>query len=392
MINRIANNKTHITTKSMAIVKVGKERIYGLDILRAMAIIFLMFEHGKFLLPQKQFPNKYFFALKIILDGVSIFFVLSGFLVGGILIKTLENKGANIYSLFNFWINRWFRTLPNYFLVLVTLLIISVLSYPEFNISSKINYFFFTQNFNVIHPEFFPEAWSLSVEEWFYLIAPSSIFSLILLLKFSPSKSVLTICVILMILSLCIRAYRFTQFEVTGINDWDMLFRKQVLTRLDSLMFGVLGAYISHYYQSLWEKWKKPLFVSGIILLIGQKAIEVSGIAGWGFYACVFSFTSNSVGALFLLPFLCSIKTGKGLVYRAVTFISLISYSMYLLNLSLIQYSLINKFRIPFLPFVPQQLVKYVLFWAMTIFFSYLLYFFYEKKMMGLRDKFDLKK
>lgn len=373
-------------------MKIEKGRIYGLDILRAFAIIFLMFEHGKFLLPVKEFPNKYFFVFKLILDGVSIFFVLSGYLIGGILIKTLENEGANLYTLFNFWVKRWFRTLPNYFLVLVMLLIISAVLYPELNNPGIFKYFFFLQNLNIPHPDFFPEAWSLSVEEWFYLIIPVFLFGIIHVFKLTPQRAVLVISIIFLFVPLFFRVYRFYQIEVTGINDWDMFFRKQVITRLDSLMFGVTGAYIFQYYQSLWVKWKKVLFILGLIILIGQKAIELGQFAGRGIYTCVFSFTINAAGTLFLLPLLSSVKSGKGMVYRIVTFISLISYSMYLLNLSVVQYSLINKFRIPFLSTVPQQLVKYFIFWTLTIVFSYYLYSFFERPIMRLRNKVVIKR
>ena len=62
------------------------------------------------------------FINHISIDGVSIFFVLSGFLIGGILIKVLETEPATFKTLFNFWIRRWFRTLPNYLFILLILI------------------------------------------------------------------------------------------------------------------------------------------------------------------------------------------------------------------------------------------------------------------------------
>ena len=120
-------------------------RVYGLDILRAMAIIFVMLVHGKAYFPESiQKLHTY-----IQFDGVSIFFVLSGFLIGGILIKLFETKKINWNLMMHFWIRRWYRTLPNYFLVLI--LIILMKNYYE-ELSEHWTYFVFSQNLWYPHP------------------------------------------------------------------------------------------------------------------------------------------------------------------------------------------------------------------------------------------------
>ncbi len=372
------------------LIKFDTSRIYGLDILRAAAILFVVLEHGRFLLPVNDFPNKYFFGFKLFLDGVSIFFVLSGYLIGGILIKVLENGRANIFTLTNFWIKRWFRTLPNYFLILIILIIITGKLHGAISFLGITKYFFFVQNFCLPHPDFFNEGWSLSVEEWFYFIIPVFIFVIIALFKLKAQNAVLVTSILFLIFPMIFRYYRFYHIEVSGIDDWDMMFRKQVITRLDSLMFGVIGAYLHHYHSLIWRKRTKIFFSLGIIILIGQRVIEVSHLFSWGIYTCVFSFTVNAIGTVFLLPFLGTVKTGKGLVYKCLTFISLISYSMYLLNLSVIQYLIINSIEIPWLSTVPQHLLKYFFYWFLTISFSFLLYLFYEKPIMNLRKNIIL--
>src|SRR4051812_29833906 len=93
----------------------NNKRIYGLDILRTFAILSVIYEHGYRLLnPSIISWNQYDF---FVFDGVSIFFVLSGYLIGQILIKLFQ-RDVSRKDIYNFWIRRWCRTLPAYFLVL----------------------------------------------------------------------------------------------------------------------------------------------------------------------------------------------------------------------------------------------------------------------------------
>jgi peptidoglycan/LPS O-acetylase OafA/YrhL len=363
-------------------------RIYGLDILRAFAILFVIIEHGRFLLPAKEFPTRYFFWLKIFVDGVSLFFVLSGYLIGGILIKTIEIKKINAIALFDFWIKRWLKTLPSYFLILIVLILLSLMSgkLPD----GIFRYFCFSQNFASSHPDFFNEAWSLCVEEWFYILVPIFIFLLNGLLKIKTKISILLTSIFFLVLPIVFRYFRFSELDLKHVHSWDLLFRKQVVTRLDSIMYGVVGAYLSYFYPRIWKMKKEFLFITGIAILLAGRIFELLNTSNLDLYSCVFSFSINAVGALFLLPYLSNIKTGHGILFKIITFLSLISYSMYLLNLSVIQASIINKIQMPLLTDTSQQSVKYLIYWVLTLFFSFLLYRYFEKPIMNLRYKIRL--
>jgi len=90
--------------------------VYGLDVFRAVAILIVLYAHGK-LLSGDAFSFIPDFPL---VDGVELFFVLSGFLIGTILISTIEKEQRfDVKSLFNFWKRRWFRTLPTYYFILI---------------------------------------------------------------------------------------------------------------------------------------------------------------------------------------------------------------------------------------------------------------------------------
>jgi peptidoglycan/LPS O-acetylase OafA/YrhL len=361
-----------------------RNRVYGLDILRALAVLFVVLGHGSKLL----FPtiNKVIYYL--LFDGVAIFFVLSGFLIGGILIKVLEKEKASHKALFNFWIRRWFRTVPNYFLVLFILMLLSYLFNGGFTFSAGYEYFLFAQNLFTPHPIWFPEAWSLSVEEWFYLLIPIIVFSLVGMCKVVTSKAVLWTSILILILMTSIRIYRYIQTPVDNFDDWDLVFRRQVLTRLDSLMFGVIGAYIYFYHKKAWLKYKNSLFILGVFLFLLIKYMERYNINGLGLYTCVFSFSLTSFATLILLPFLTELKSGNGMVYKLMTYISLISYSMYLLHFSVIQKWIIVNMDFTQLPVYVGIATKYLLYWIITILSSILLFKYFETPVMKLRERF----
>ena len=362
-----------------------KNRVYGLDILRALAVLFVVLGHGSKLL----FPKINRLTFYVEFDGVAIFFVLSGFLIGGILIKVLEKEDASHKTLFNFWVRRWFRTLPNYFLVLLVLLILSYLFIDGFAPLAGYKYFLFTQNLYSPHPAWFPEAWSLSIEEWFYLLIPVIVFGLVGICKVIANKAILWTSIFILVLMTLIRVYRYVEIPVDKFEDWDAIFRRQVLTRLDSLMFGLIGAYIFYYHKQIWVKYKNQLFILGIFLFLLMKYLDRYYMEVYGLYQCVFSFTLASFATLILLPFLSEMRSGKGLLYKSFTYISLISYSMYLLHFSLIQKWIIDNLDFAGLPDYVRIATKYLLYWALTILISILMFKYFERPIMKLREKFS---
>ncbi|STD04226.1 acyltransferase family protein [Chryseobacterium carnipullorum] len=114
-------------------------RIFGLDILRFFAITTVIISHGRFIFSEK--VDRFF--TYITFDGVTIFFVLSGFLIGGILIKQLENNTPRFSLLLDFWVKRWFRTLPAYFLILTILTICYTFTDPKFSFGTIKKLLFF---------------------------------------------------------------------------------------------------------------------------------------------------------------------------------------------------------------------------------------------------------
>lgn len=365
-------------------IDIDPNRIYGLDVLRAFAILVVLYGHSRHFLEGHIDMDLYKFFL---FDGVTVFFVLSGFLIGGILIKVVNTTEFNKKDILDFWIRRWFRTVPNYFLILTIVCIVTfVLDGIFFSESWK--YYFFIQNFYEPHPYFFPEAWSLSVEEWFYLLVPVILMCLIKIVN-DKRKALLSIIFIIIVAVTIFRTYRAIIHDCQDYDCWGSFIRNQVITRLDSLMFGVLGAYILYYYNDIFFKNKNTQFYIGVILLIIPQIYDY--IYQNMFFKNYLTFLFTSVGTLLMIPKFYSIKTGGGHIYKAITVISLISYSMYLIN-----YTLVKKyfFKVLFI-FIPElqstnlinSIGNYLLFWFVTIVCSIVLYKYYEMPMTKLRDK-----
>ena len=352
------------------------KRVYGLDIYRAVAILIVVIEHGK-IVSQNLFDQ---LPSIPIIDGVELFFVLSGFLIGSILIKTIEKeKGLNFSTLTYFWKRRWFRTLPNYYLVLLLNFLLVYFNFTNGDIHQfGFKFLLFLQNFYTGFVDFFWESWSLSIEEWFYISLP--LLMLLFHRFFSKRKTILITIGLLITFPLIYR------ISISGSTVdyfwWDVNFRKVVLTRLDAIIYGVLAAYVKFYHPVFWKKSRNWMFVLGLLIIYGNIFIPKEPN---DFYSKTFSFSVTSFGAMLLLAKADSLKSFKiGMIGKTVTYISVISYSMYLVNLGLVA-QVIDK------NFPPQtkweHVYLYIIYWASTLIISSLIYFFFEKPIMNLRDK-----
>lgn len=371
-------------------MNVHKNRVFGLDLLRAFAVLCVVYGHGYYLVYQVVPRDAYNLP---VFDGVTMFFVLSGFLIGRILLKMIVRDDFDGNMLFEFWVRRWFRTLPNYFLVLV-FLVLAVYWYRGTQSEFLSLYFLFSQNIFSPHPSFFREAWSLTVEEWFYLVAPIPLYLSAKFTKIDRRKFALAWIMVVIFSVTMFRFYRVYHSNYSSLHDWEMNLQQQVVTRLDSLMLGVLGAYISLYAQNGWQKMANSrVWVIGIgILLVDKVFTTLLNV----FYMNYCTLTLSALGTLLLLPKLSTMERDSGLLVRTITLISLISYSMYLLNLSPIQKVILPAIMddLIHLNWRFEQykfLVQYTIYWVVTLVGSWLLYQYFEKPMTSLRDRFHVR-
>jgi peptidoglycan/LPS O-acetylase OafA/YrhL len=138
---------------------------FGLDLARATAVLSVLFAHGALLFAEA-FPAARYVLIVCGVLGVEIFFALSGFLVGRQLLLVAEGRaGAG-----RFLARRWYRTLPNYYLFLAVNAALAAWIVARTGLDAS--FLAFAQSFAApARGDFFPESWSLAIEEWFYLFA-----------------------------------------------------------------------------------------------------------------------------------------------------------------------------------------------------------------------------
>jgi peptidoglycan/LPS O-acetylase OafA/YrhL len=360
----------------MEINKNHSHRVFGLDIFRAIAITTEVIAHGGGFMDNTCLSN---FPYIPMVNGVDWFFVLSGFLIGNILLKIINRtEKTGLGDIFQFWKRRWFRTLPNYYLILL----VNYLIIKDHIIHADLSQFnwkflFFLQNFSSEFMGFFWESWSLAVEEWFYIITP--LLLLIFLQFLTPKKSFLLVTCLMIALPFL---YRIS-IRTASIDDFwlEVKVTKVVITRLDSIAFGLLSSWVFYYFNDYWVRYRIHFFAAGILLTIFTLNYHPEAAS---FYRQVIHYSMVPFSAMLLFPYMESIKTGRGIVGRIITHISKISYSMYLVNLAVVSEVIKTNF-----PPTSQSdgIIKYLLYWIIVIAVSTLLYKYFEKPVMNLRDK-----
>jgi peptidoglycan/LPS O-acetylase OafA/YrhL len=284
------------------------KRNESLDTLRACAILLVILAHTvlSFGAPSGLAP------LQFGGTGVDLFFVLSGWLLGGQLFKEYSRFG-NI-EIRRFWLRRWIRTIPLYYVVLV--LSVGQRVATKDVVDFPWQYFLFVQNY--YYPlEFFSISWSLCVEEQFYLvIAPFVAISLFL------SKKTLT----LSLSTLLILPFFFRFF---GWFDYP----EETHVRWDGCIVGVILAQIKYQYQDIWEvmlRHAKKCAVICLGLYIMQFIARYN--PEWGLNDFDNLFLAIIFGSWVTYASTGKYSADKYLFFPGANHIATRSYSMYLLH------------------------------------------------------------
>jgi peptidoglycan/LPS O-acetylase OafA/YrhL len=356
-------------------------RIHGLDVLRSTAII-LVFMFHYMLFVSKQ-PTFGFFS-NIGWVGVDLFFVLSGYLIGHQIFSALANQRK--FSLKIFYCRRLLRTLPNYLVVLAIYFLI-----PDFREKAILpplwRFLTFTQNFDFISGTAFSHAWSLCIEEQFYLILP--LLALFIICKKTIRVGWIIVFSVL-IAGMIFRSSLWIQYIQNAGENFGPLYSAKIyyssFCRLDELVLGVTIAMLKNFHKDMWLK----ITAKGNLLLI----LSIVGTSitfymflhhhyGWfmttfGYPLLAVSFAGLTLAALSPNSYLYRIRI-PGAANLAIW-----SYAIYLVHkpLTVITFSILSKWGVAASSFITVVATSIV-----SIFGGWLLYKFVETPFLKLRDK-----
>lgn len=224
----------------------------SIDIFRCMAIVSVVLYH---------FNHRLAYGFL----GVDLFFVISGFLIGGILTKEFEDKGK--IGFWKFFLQRGFKIWPSYFAFLFFGNFIAWFFYHSTHPEQVIplwdikRYLFFYQNYTgqPFHWSF-DHIWSLCVEEHFYILLPC----MFLLVQYfvSDRNKTKTLFVLVSIAIVAGITFKFFSYYFTHSHDT----HSATHNRLDVLAWGVLLNLVVRYggekLKTTWFKWF--VFIMGV--------------------------------------------------------------------------------------------------------------------------------
>ena len=350
-----------------------RERIIGFDLLRVIAVFTVFFDHCKNYL---KIPIEVPFNFPL---GSDLFLVLSGYLIGVSIIRGYDKGEESILYTCKFYIKRWFRTLPNYYLFLIiNIMLIYFGLAPGFINKYLISFFVFSQNLIKPYDFLWWESWTFALQEWFYLIYPLLVYFMTLFFKSKIGQKKVFLFSILLFLILPI-IYRIS---IDSNLDYDLYYRKIVLSRFDSIGYGLLFSFFHFYYKEFWEKYKNLLFVLGVVLIF---SIENISVDVW-YYRKIIKFCLLSFSISLLLPYLSSVRKILFLK-KTIAFLSEMSFSVYLLHMP-VSYILLKYFKVDNLE---DSLIYLFMYLCFTISLAYINHKVTEDYFMGIRRKVLLK-
>ncbi|MGZ5002373.1 MAG: acyltransferase family protein [Chthoniobacterales bacterium] len=369
------------------VTRESSARVFGLDALRAAAILFVVLTHS-FVVLYPHMPSWFGLLGHGGFYGVELFFVLSGFLIGRILLRREDDLRRN-EQLAIFYLRRWFRTLPLFWLFLLVNVVLEIsLRGRHLSASEILTHGFFLRNFAAFHLSFFPESWSLAIEEWFYLLFPAALWAGLRLTRRFEIVFLATALGFLLFSTIA-RMFSAPQPEAT----WSTWQRMIVIHRFDGLMFGVLAAWLSLRHKNLWQARPKIVAVLGIVLLLAMYATLWKVVDHrWQFgddnyFARTFRFTLVSLGFAFLLPLASAWRLrGENFLSTSVRRIALWSYALYLVHIPVFQLVTPYIFR-DWETSALSGFASFVLQLTLAITLSALLYRFYESRCTHLRER-----
>ena len=302
------------------------ERVESLDLLRGLAAFAVMIPHFF----MYYLADASALAEITSVTAVEVFFVLSGFVLGPQIVLCARRR--NWATLRTFLLRRWMRTIPSY---LVALLAISVI-FGQIGSLDFLRYASYTQNLFSQHNtrDYYPVAWSLSVEEWYYVAFPPFLLLYGKLTRASGAWFEYAGAAVLFILVVTL-----IRLAYGDMADWGEHVRRVVEFRIDSIAYGFLLYLILE--QAKFE-WNAALRLIAFLLLAASTALllhinlqMLESQAAWPRH--VHPFVSAAFG-MSTVTFFLSINSLLRMQWmKAIgTYLGQISYPVYLFHLAIL--------------------------------------------------------
>ena len=346
-------------------------RLPALDVLRAIAIFLVLGRHMPDVVAHAEIgPLAAFFQIwqRGGWIGVDLFFVLSGFLIAGLLFSEQKRFGKIRYG--RFLARRGFKIYPAFYFMLFSVVWFAAACRHTF-VSSNIllSEILFVQNFG---PRLFPHTWSLAVEEHFYLVLPL----FLILLRGSTEKPFRFLPATIAAISVVVLAVRFAIPD--GQTHWEKTHLFPTYLRIDSLLFGVFLSWCFHFHreklQSFVRRYRLFLSAAAVILLLPPFLLE---IGPGDKYLHTFGLTAHALGsgAVLLLALSGSWHS------RPLGFIGTHSYSIYLWHMP------IRFFGVALLPTATPPLPVFLAYLVFSVVAGVVAARLIERPFLALRDR-----
>ena len=303
------------------------KRTIQLDFVRGIAILAVMEYH--FLTVPVSNPVAVTFEtfFKRVGFGVDLFFVLSGFLVGGLLVQELLKTGS--VRIRRFLARRAFKIWPAYYVYILV---------QVFGHHHPIKTFLWQNLLNVQNyaGTSLSHTWSLAVEEHFYLLLPPLLVFLYKRQRAGLMQILLGICALVLIG----RTVSVVVFH-SGDTQWP------THDRIDSLLFGVILSFLLYTREELFHRvltWRIPLL---LVALGGLTFIFFNGHHTPRMWTYGYTLNYLAMASILLLVYGYRGRLINSVPYRAVATIGVYSYGIYLWHLSVREPALKLAMHVP---------------------------------------------
>jgi len=338
-------------------------RYQGLDFLRGIAILGVLFRHLE-IEAWIAGPGGY---------GVDLFFVLSGFLVSGLLFSEYKRSGK--INAGRFLIRRGFKIYPSfYFFIFASIAIFAFFFDSYFSQSAILSEVFFLQSYL---PPMWSHTWSLAVEEHFYILLVLIIYVFARNNRLQgPGITMLFTLIILMTMVL-----RYNYVHNVYSKDHEGFYYTHL--RIDGLFTGALLGYIWHFrsnFLKIFYRGKKILACMIPILVLPAFILKTNNL-----FMLTFGFNLFHVACAFAILLLIEEKeiskklTLRSRLYSWISYIGVYSYSIYLWHIP-VQNILLR--------YIPNLLVESIVYVILSLLIGIGISLLIEKPMLKMRDRY----